>query len=66
MDLKESLKNLCSGLPLNPLPENRGPTLNIAHAAKRPIKLGNSDKKVCSHFYLFRIENVFSQLLKCK
>lgn len=43
---KEFLKSLCSGLPLDPLPENRGPTPNIAHNSKRPVKLTESETKV--------------------
>jgi hypothetical protein len=42
----ESLKHLCSGLPLSPLPENRGRTEHIAHASRRNIKLAKSDQKV--------------------
>lgn len=44
--VNEILKNLCSGLPLDPLPENRGPTPNIAHAAKRAINLNKSEKQL--------------------
>ncbi len=40
------LKELCSGLPLDPLPENLGPTKNIAHAARRPINLNSSERKL--------------------
>lgn len=43
---KSILKDLCSGLPLNPLPENLGPTSTIAHASKRAVKLTVSEKKV--------------------
>jgi urocanate hydratase len=46
MDIRVSLKNLCSGLPLDPLPENSGPTNGIAHAARRPIKLNSAEKKL--------------------
>ncbi len=46
----EELKILCSGLPLTPLPENFGPTPNIAHAAKKNIVLNPEEKKV---IYLF-------------
>lgn len=47
---KEFLKSLCSGLPLDPLPENRGPTPNIAHNSKRPVKLTESETKV--HYFI--------------
>lgn len=40
------LRSLCSGLPIDPLPENKGPSPNIAHASKRPIKLSESEKRV--------------------
>ena len=40
------LKELCGGLQLDPMPDNNGPTPNIAHAAKRPIKLNTSEKKL--------------------
>lgn len=42
-----NLKSLCSGLPLSPLPENRGRTLSIAHASKRNIeKLNQEERKL--------------------
>ncbi len=42
-----NLKSLCSGLPLSPLPENRGRTFSIAHASKRNIeKLNQEERKV--------------------
>jgi hypothetical protein len=44
--VNEILAKLCSGLPLNPLPDNLGRTLNIAHAAKRKIILSPDEQKV--------------------
>ena len=41
-----NLKSLCTGLPLYPLPENKGRTKSIAHAAKRITNLNNEEKKV--------------------
>jgi hypothetical protein len=41
-----NLKALCTGLPLYPLPENKGRTKSIAHAAKRIINLTIDEKKV--------------------
>lgn len=43
---KEILKTLCSGLPLDPLPENLGRSPNKAHAATRPINLNKSEKQL--------------------
>ena len=40
------LKDLFSGLPLSPLPENKGRTQGIAHAAKRTPNLTSEEKKV--------------------
>jgi urocanate hydratase len=44
--MEAQLKHVCSGLPLDPLPDNRGPTSGIAHAAKRPVSLNSSEKKL--------------------
>ena len=44
--VNKSLSELCSGLPLTPMPENRGRTPNIAHAAKRNVSLTNAEKEV--------------------
>lgn len=42
----QSLKVLCSGLPLCPLPENKGRTEAIAHASNRNINLSDEEHKV--------------------
>ncbi|RNA11490.1 urocanate hydratase [Brachionus plicatilis] len=43
--VNEILKKICSGLPLDPLPENLGRNPNIAHAAKRVANLSKSEKQ---------------------
>jgi hypothetical protein len=40
------LKNICSGLPLNPLPDYKGRTFGIAHAANKNLSLSPAEKKV--------------------
>ena len=50
------LTYLCSGLPLNPLPENKGRNPNIAHASIRVPNLNESERKVS------RIHKFFSKL----
>ena len=40
------LEKLCSGLPLDPLPENVGRDSNVAHASKRVPNLNSSERKV--------------------
>lgn len=44
--VNEILKKICSGLPLDPLPENLGRNPDIAHAAKRVNNLSKSEKQV--------------------
>ena len=41
-----TLTYLCSGLPLNPLQENKGRNPNIAHASIRVPNLNESERKV--------------------
>ena len=43
---REILSALCAGLPLSPLPENKGRSAEIAHAAKRTVKLSESERQV--------------------
>ena len=43
---KTMLLALCSGLPLNPLPENNKRNSTIAHAAKRNVILNSTEKQV--------------------
>lgn len=43
---KDILKTLCAGLSVDPLPENRGRTLQIAHAANKNLSLSPAEKKV--------------------
>lgn len=44
--VNDILKKICSGLPLNPLPENLGRNPKIAHAAKRVSNLSKLEKQV--------------------
>ena len=44
----EILKIACSGLPVNPLPENKGRTLSKPHAANKKLNLSLSEKRVKS------------------
>ena len=48
VEIKALLAELCSGLPLNPLPENNKRNPSIAHAAKRSILLNKAERQVTS------------------
>ena len=43
---RDILKQLCSGLAVNPLPENRGRTVGIPHAANKKLNLNSAERKV--------------------
>lgn len=68
-----SLKEICRGLPLNPLPENRGRRKGIPHAPVRTPNLTAQEKKVTwgftrPHFSSFQINAARSSRpdrLKC-
>lgn len=56
-----SLKEICRGLPLNPLPENKGRRKGIPHAPVRTPNLTAQEKKVTwgftgPHFSSFQIK----------
>lgn len=56
-----SLKEICRGLPLNPLPENKGRRKGIPHAPVRTPNLTAQEKKVtwgftAPHFSSFQIK----------
>lgn len=44
-----SLKDICSGLPLNPLPPNRGRDPNLPHAPMRTPNLTAEEERVSKH-----------------
>lgn len=46
MNIKVLLQELCSGLPLDPLPENYGRTQDIAHASNKKLVLSDNQQKL--------------------
>lgn len=44
-----SLKEVCSGLPLDPLPPNRGRDPNVPHAPTRTPDLTAEEERVSKH-----------------
>jgi len=61
---KEILKNLCSGLPLNPLPSpKKSRNTNVPHAPDRNPSLTNDERKVNFSKFLFFFLNILQFLV---